>query len=141
MARRSSSDKKQNLEKTNLFESRYSDKLFCLLSSSSDKVLSSVSLPSQVTQAAKMLGVFELCSMIFLKVALFFSNFLLYSLSCCLMSSFPTKIPSKYIHFFCTCNQTSILSEIKLRALYQYLILLENAPAYLLEATVWRLAN
>ena len=125
----------------NLFESKYSDKLFCLLSNYSDNVLSSVNLPSYVTQAARILGVFDVCYIIFLKVALFFSNFLLSSLSCCLISSFPIKMPSKYIHFFWTCSQTYMHSDIRLSALYQYLILLENAPAYLFEATVCKLAN
>lgn len=76
--------------------------------------------------------------MTFLKARLFFSNFLLSSLSCCLISSLPMKIPSRYIHFFCTCTHTSIHSDIKFNALSQFLILDEKAAAYLLEATVWR---
>lgn len=80
-------------------------------------------------------------SIIFLKEALFFSNFLLSSFSCVLISSFPMKIPSKYIHFFCTWSHTSMHSEIKLSPLSQYLILELNAPAYLLDATVCKFAN
>ena len=120
MERSSSSLMKKNLGKALRLVSRYSLRHFWQVSSCSERSCRALSLPS--TEHASSTFVFLAVSdMIFFHVLSMPSNRLASCGSWSLMSSDPTKMLSRYIHFLWTTIHTSMASPIRLSRFSQKL--------------------
>ena len=100
--------------------SRYSLRHFWHVSSCSERSWRAFSRPS-TEQASRTFVFLAVSDMIFFQVLSMPSNLLASCGSCSLMSSDPTKMDSRYIHFLWTTIQTSMASPIKLSLFSQKL--------------------
>lgn len=80
-----------------------------------------------IMQHWRTFSLFEVSVIIFLKDLSISSNFFASSGNWSLMSP-PTKMPSRYSHFFCSCTHNSITSEIVCIVTSQFCTVLRKGP-------------